>query len=194
MSSTISLVKGENINLTKDNPGLSKVLLGLGWDANDGSSHAFDLDAMLLALKADGKVRRDSDFVYYGNLTGVDGAVKHTGDNLTGAGDGDDEQIKVDLAAVPADIDRLTLLVDIYQAASRGNQNFGQVKNAFIRLVDEATGTEIVRYDLAEDFSRETTVLFADLYRNDGEWKFKALGTGSQDGVAGIGRNHGVAV
>lgn len=188
----ISLQKGQKIDLTKTNPGLTKVLVGLGWDTNkyDGGAD-FDLDSAAFLLGDSGKVNSDADFVFYGNLKHVSGSVEHLGDNLTGAGDGDDEQIKVDLAAVPANVSKIDFTVTIYDAEAR-RQNFGQVSNAFIRIVNEATGEELLRFDLGEDFSIETAVVVAELYRNNGEWKFNAIGSGFSGGLAALCRNFGV--
>lgn len=189
----ISLQKGANVNLTKSAPGLTKALLGLGWDARSTDGAAFDLDASALLLGANGKVRSDADFVFYGNKATADGSVTHGGDNLTGEGDGDDETITVDLTKVPADVERIALVVSIYEANER-SQTFGQVRNAFIRLANADTNTEEVRYDLSEDYSTETAVIFAEIYRNNGEWKFKAIGQGFGDGLAGVARDFGVSV
>lgn len=188
----ISLQKGQKIDLTKTNPGLTKVLVGLGWDTNkyDGGAD-FDLDAAVFLLGDSGKVNSDADFVFYGNLKHVSGSVEHLGDNLTGAGDGDDEQIKVDLTAVPANVTKIDFTVTIYDAEAR-RQNFGQVSNAFIRIVNEATGEELLRFDLGEDFSIETAVVVAELYRNNGEWKFNAIGSGFSGGLAALCQNFGV--
>ncbi len=188
----ISLQKGQKIDLTKTNPGLTKVLVGLGWDTNkyDGGAD-FDLDAAVFLLGDSGKVNSDADFVFYGNLKHASGAVEHLGDNLTGAGDGDDEQIKIDLASVPANVSKIDFTVTIYDAEAR-RQNFGQVSNAFIRIVNEATGEELLRFDLGEDFSIETAVVVAELYRNNGEWKFNAIGSGFSGGLAALCQNFGV--
>lgn len=188
----ISLQKGQKIDLTKTNPGLTKVLVGLGWDTNkyDGGAD-FDLDSAAFLLGDSGKVNSDADFVFYGNLKHASGSVVHLGDNLTGAGDGDDEQIKVDLAAVPANVSKIDFTVTIYDAEAR-RQNFGQVSNAFIRIVNEATGEELLRFDLGEDFSIETAVVVAELYRNNGEWKFNAIGSGFSGGLAALCQNFGV--
>lgn len=188
----ISLKKGQKIDLTKTNPGLSKVLVGLGWDVNkyDGGS-AFDLDASAFMQDTNGKARNENDFIFYGNLKSACGSVEHLGDNLTGDGDGDDEQIIVDLSKVPADIDKISFTVTIYEHEAR-QQNFGQVSNAFIRIVDSATGTELVRYDLCEDFSIETALVVGELYRNNGEWKFCAVGSGFGGGLAALCANFGL--
>ena len=190
----VSLSKGRKVDLTKGNPGLSKIIVGLGWDTNkyDGGAD-FDLDAAAFLLAANGKVASDSDFVFYGNLKHSSGGVEHMGDNLTGEGDGDDEQIKVNLAAVPASVDKIGFTVTIYEAESR-KQNFGQVSNAYIRIVDETSNAELIRYDLGEDFSVETAVVVGELYRNNGEWKFNAIGSGFQGGLKALCQNYGVNV
>jgi tellurium resistance protein TerD len=190
----VSLSKGQKVDLTKGNPGLSKIIVGLGWDTNkyDGGAD-FDLDAAAFLLAANGKVASDSDFVFYGNLKHSSGGVEHMGDNLTGEGDGDDEQIKVNLAAVPASVDKIGFTVTIYEAESR-KQNFGQVSNAYIRIVDETSNAELIRYDLGEDFSVETAVVVGELYRNNGEWKFNAIGSGFQGGLKALCQNYGVNV
>jgi tellurium resistance protein TerD len=192
MSDTVKLVKGQNVELSKVAPGMTKAIVGLGWDELQGSETA-DLDAMAFLLKTDGKVRSDKDFVYYNNLDGAAPAVKHSGDDLTGGSSehGDDEQIQVDLSAIPSDVESIKFLVDIYQAAEKG-QNFGQVKNAYVRLVDAATNQEVVRYDLTEDYSGNTDVMVAELYRHDGTWKFKAIGEGSTKGSSQIAKDLGV--
>lgn len=188
----VNLTKGQKVDLTKGNPGLSKIVVGLGWDTNkyDGGSD-FDLDSAAFLLNADGKVATDADFIFYSNLKHSSGAVEHLGDNLTGEGDGDDEQIKVDLSAVPAAIEKIDFTVTIYDADNR-KQNFGQVSNAFIRIVDETNNTELIRYDLGEDFSVETAVIVGELYRNNGEWKFNAIGSGFQGGLSALCQNFGV--
>ncbi len=190
----VSLTKGQKVDLTKGNPGLSKLVVGLGWDTNryDGGAD-FDLDAAAFLLDGTGKVTGDADFVFYGNLKHASGAVEHLGDNLTGEGDGDDEQIKINLSAVPANIEKIDFTVTIYDAEAR-RQNFGQVSNAFIRVVDESNNTELVRFDLGEDFSIETAVVVGELYRNNGEWKFNAIGSGFQGGLEALCRNYGVNV
>lgn len=190
----VSLSKGQKVDLTKGNPGLSKIIVGLGWDTNkyDGGAD-FDLDAAAFLLAANGKVASDSDFVFYGNLKHSSGGVEHMGDNLTGEGDGDDEQIKVNLASIPASVEKIGFTVTIYEAESR-KQNFGQVSNAYIRIVDETSNTELIRYDLGEDFSVETAVVVGELYRNNGEWKFNAIGSGFQGGLKALCQNYGVNV
>jgi tellurium resistance protein TerD len=189
----VSLSKGGNVSLTKEAPGLTAVTVGLGWDARTTDGKAFDLDASAIACNATGKVASDSYFVFFNNLKSPDGSIEHTGDNTTGEGDGDDEQLKVNLAGVPAEIDKIVFVVSIYDAESRG-QSFGQVRNAFIRVVNQAGETEIARYDLSEDASTETAMLFAELYRNGAEWKFRAVGQGYASGLAGIARDFGVGV
>lgn len=190
----VSLTKGQKVDLTKGNPGLCKLLVGLGWDTNryDGGSD-FDLDAAAFLLNGGGKVSGDGDFVFYGNLKHASGAVEHMGDNLTGEGDGDDEEIRVDLSKVPETVEKIDFTVTIYEAEER-RQNFGQVSNAFIRVVDEASNTELIRYDLGEDFSVETAVVVGELYRNNGEWKFNAIGSGFQGGLHALCQNFGVNV
>ena len=190
----ISLKKGQKVDLTKTNPGLKEILVGLGWDTNryDGGKD-FDLDTSIFLLGASGKVNSDDDFVFYGNLKHVSGSVEHLGDNLTGEGSGDDEQIKIDLSKVPANVEKIDFTVTIYEADTR-NQNFGQVENAFIRVVNSATGEELIRYDLSEDFSVETAVIVGELYRNKGEWKFNAVGSGFEGGLAALGRNFGISL
>ncbi|MBQ7593447.1 MAG: TerD family protein [Synergistaceae bacterium] len=190
----ISLFKGQKVDLTKNNPGLSKVLIGLGWDVNkyDGQS-PFDLDAAAFLLGANGKVASDADFVFYNNKTHSSGSVIHLGDNRTGAGEGDDEQITIDLAKVPATVEKISFTVTIHDAEAR-KQNFGQVSNAFIRVADEEKGENLIRYDLGEDFSIETAVVVAELYRNAGEWKFNAIGSGFKGGLKALCENFGVNV
>ncbi len=190
----ISLAKGQKIDLTKTNPGLSKILIGLGWDTNkyDGGND-FDLDASAFMLGANGKATEDADFVFYNQPKHPSGSVEALGDNRTGAGEGDDEQIKIDLAKIPAEISRIDFTVTIYDADKR-RQNFGQVKNAFIRVVNAETGSEILRYDLGENFSVETAVVVSEIYRHNGEWKFSAIGSGFSGGLAALCRNFGVEV
>ena len=190
----VSLQKGQKVSLTKGNPGLSKVVVGLGWDVNQFDTGGdFDLDAAAFLLTDSGKVSKSEDFVFFGNLTHPSGSVQHMGDNLTGAGDGDDEQIKVDLSKVPANISKVAFTVTIYDAEVR-HQNFGQVNNAFIRIYNEETGEEMLRYDLGEDFSIETAAVFGELYKNGSEWKFNAIGSGFQGGLAALCANYGVDV
>lgn len=190
----VSLQKGQKVSLTKGNPGLTKVVVGLGWDVNAYDTGAdFDLDAAAFMLTDSGKVTGSGDFIFFGNLTHASGSVTHLGDNLTGVGDGDDEQIKIDLSKIPANITRIAFTVTIYEAESR-RQNFGQVNNAFVRIYDENTGEELVRYDLGEDFSIETAAVFGELYKNGDEWKFNAIGSGYQGGLAALCANYGVEV
>lgn len=187
----LSLSKGGNLSLSKEAPGMTKVLVGLGWDARSTDGQDFDLDASAFLLKADGKVRADSDFIFYNQLKSVDGSVEHTGDNRTGEGDGDDEAIKVDLSKVPADIDRIAFTVTIHEADAR-RQNFGRVRNAFIRIVNQDNNSEVARYDLAEDASTETAMIFAELYRNGAEWKFRAVGQGFAGGLKPLAESYGL--
>ncbi len=190
----VNLTKGQKVSLTKDNPGLSKVVVGLGWDVNQFDTGGdFDLDATAFMLSDNGKCPSDKEFIFFGNLAHPTGAVIHQGDNLTGAGEGDDEQIKIDLSKVPDNIVKIAFAVTIYDAETR-KQNFGQVSNAFIRICDEANGQELLRYDLGEDFSIETAAIFGELYKNGGEWKFNAIGSGYQGGLAAICANYGVEV
>jgi tellurium resistance protein TerD len=190
---SISLSKGQKIDLTKTNPGMTKVVVGLGWDTNkyDGGKD-FDLDASVFCLNAAGKAGSEKDFIFYNNLQNPSGSVVHTGDNLTGEGDGDDEQVKVNLATVPPEVDKIAFCITIHDAAER-SQNFGQVTNAFVRIVNEDTGAELIRYDLGEDFSVETAVVVGELYRNSGEWKFNAIGSGYKDGLNGLVKDYGLA-
>lgn len=188
----ISLSKGQKIDLTKTNPGLTKIQVGLGWDVvrYDGSSD-FDLDASVFLLNNSGKVRNESDFVYYGNLIHNSKSVEHTGDNRTGQGDGDDEVIKVDLPTVPAEIEKIAFTVTIYDAANR-KQNFGQIENAYVRVLNAETQQELIRYDLGEDFSVETALVICELYRHNGEWKFSAIGSGFEGGLSALCQNYGI--
>jgi tellurium resistance protein TerD len=190
----VNLTKGGNVSLTKEAGGtLSAVTVGLGWDARTTDGAAFDLDASAILVKADGKVLSDKHFVFYGNLASPENAVVHSGDNLTGQGAGDDEQIKVSLGTVPADVDKIVFPVSVYEADKHG-QNFGQVRNAFIRVVNDADGSELARYDLSEDASTETAMVFGELYRNGAEWKFRAVGQGYSAGLRGIAQDYGVSV
>ena len=190
----VSLSKGQKVDLTKGNPGLTKVLVGLGWDVNkyDGGAD-FDLDAAAFLTKDNDKVASDEDFVCYNNLKHKSGAVEHMGDNRTGEGEGDDEEIKIDLAKVPASVAKIAFTVTIDQAQERG-QNFGQISNAYIRVVDVATNRELIRYDLGEDCSIETAVVVGERYRHGSDWKFNAIGSGFQGGLAALCRNFGVNV
>jgi tellurium resistance protein TerD len=190
---TVSLSKGGNVSLTKEAPGLTAVVVGLGWDARVSSGADFDLDASALMVAGSGKILSDAQFVFFNNLSSPDGSVQHMGDNLVGGGGGDDEQIKVNLAGVPAEADRIVMTVSIYDADARG-QNFGQVRNAYIRVVNQADNAELTRFDLTEDASNETAMIFGELYRNSAEWKFRAVGQGYSTGLAGIARDFGVNV
>lgn len=189
----VSLGKGGNVSLSKEDPGLTKILIGLGWDTRSTDGTDFDLDASAFLLAAGDKVRGDTDFIFYNFLKSPDGSVEHTGDNRTGEGDGDDEAIKVDLSRVPADIQKVAIAVTIHDAESR-RQNFGMVANAFIRVVNDLTQREIVRYDLTEDASTETAMVFGEVYRHNAEWKFRAVGQGYQGGLAPLARNYGVNI
>ena len=189
----VSLSKGGNVNLSKEAPGLTKIMVGLGWDARSTDGTDFDLDGSAFLLNDQGKVRGDGDFIFYTNLKSTDGSVEHTGDNLTGAGEGDDESIKVNLAGVPGDVDKIVVAVTIHEAAAR-SQNFGQVSNAFIRVVNDDNATEIARYDLSEDASTETAMVFGEVYRAGTEWKFRAVGQGFAGGLGPLAANYGVHV
>ena len=189
----VSLSKGGNVSLTKEAPGLTAVNVGLGWDTNTFSGGEFDLDASAIVVDASGKSLSDGHFVFFNNLKSADGSVEHTGDNLTGEGEGDDEVIKINLAAVPPEADKVVFAVSIYDADNR-KQNFGAVRNAFIRVVNQAGGTEIARYDLTEDASVETAMVFGEVYRAGDEWKFKAVGQGYASGLRGIASDFGVNV
>ncbi|WP_330242036.1 TerD family protein [Streptomyces sp. NBC_00525] len=189
----VTLAKGGNVSLTKEAPGLTAVTVGLGWDVRTTTGADHDLDASALLCGDSGKVVSDLHFVFYNNLNSPDGSVQHTGDNLTGEGDGDDESINVNLAAVPLEITKIVFPVSIHDAQSRG-QSFGQVRNAFIRVVNQANGVELARYDLSEDASTETAMVFGELYRHGGEWKFRAVGQGYASGLAGIAKDFGVNV
>jgi len=187
----VSLSKGGNVNLSKEAPGLSKILVGLGWDARSTDGAAFDLDGSAFLLNATGKIRSDADFIFYNNLKSSDGSVEHTGDNTTGEGEGDDESISVNLSAVPADVDKIVVAVTIHEAETR-SQNFGQVTNAFVRVVNADNSSEIARYDLAEDASTETAMVFGEVYRAGSEWKFRAVGQGFAGGLGPLAAGYGV--
>ncbi|KLL12746.1 MULTISPECIES: TerD family protein [Protofrankia] len=189
----VSLSKGGNVSLTKEAPGLTNIVVGLGWDVRSTTGADFDLDASAIALRSDGKVLSDSHFVFFNNLKSPDGAIEHQGDNLTGEGEGDDEAINVSLASLPAEVDKVVFPVSIYDADAR-QQNFGQVRNAFIRIVNGVGSAEIARYDLTEDASTETAMVFGEVYRHGAEWKFRAVGQGYASGLAGIARDYGVNV
>lgn len=189
----LSLQKGGNLSLSKTDPSLTKILIGLGWDERSTDGAGFDLDASAFLLTATGKVRGDTDFIFYNQLKSTDGSVEHTGDNRTGQGDGDDESLKVDLSKVPVEVEKIAFTVTIHDAEAR-RQNFGQVANAFIRVVNDLTGTEIVRYDLAEDYSTETAMVFGELYRNNAEWKFRAVGQGYAGGLKAMCDQFGISI
>ena len=189
----VSLSKGGNVSLSKEAPGLKDIVIGLGWDTRSTDGSAFDLDASMFMVKEDEKVRNDGDFIFYNNKKSADGSVEHQGDNLTGEGEGDDEQIKVNLDGVPQDVAKLSVGVTIHDAETR-SQNFGMVSNAFIRVVNGSDNSEIARYDLSEDASTETAMLFGEVYRKDNEWKFKAIGQGFTGGLGPMARNYGVSV
>lgn len=190
----INLAKGQKVDLTKKNPGLKNIMVGLGWDVNAFDSGAdFDLDAAAFMLGSNGRCPTEKEFIFYGNLEHTSGDVKHMGDNLTGEGEGDDEQIEVDLTVIPSNVDKIAFTVTIYDAEPR-RQNFGQVSNAYIRIVDMATNSELIRYDLGEDFSIETAVVVGEIYRYNGEWKFNAIGSGFQGGLAALCGHYGIEV
>lgn len=189
----VSLSKGGNVSLTKEAPNLTAVIVGLGWDARSTTGADFDLDASALLVNAEGKVTSDQNFVFFNNLKSPDGSVEHTGDNLTGEGEGDDEVVKVNLAGVPADVDKVVFPVSVYEAEAR-QQSFGQVRNAYIRVVNQADSNELARYDLTEDASTETAMVFGELYRHGTEWKFRAVGQGYASGLRGIAQDFGVNV
>lgn len=189
----VSLVKGGNVSLTKEAPSMNVALVGLGWDARVTDGQAFDLDASVFLVGENGKVLSDSHFVFYNNTTSPDGAVQHQGDNRTGEGDGDDEQVKIDLTKVAADVKKLVFAVTIHEADSR-KQNFGMVSNSFMRVVNNDNGSEIARFDLSEDASTETAMIFGELYRHGAEWKFKAVGQGFAGGLAALATLHGINI
>jgi len=199
----INLSKGQKVNLTKGNPGLKKVMVGLGWDVNGYDGPDFDLDTEAFMLDKSGKCKTEKEFIFYYNLEHSSGSVKHMGDNQTGRKDGnvektgsegaDVEKILIDLTSVPSNVERIAFTVTIYDADAR-RQNFGQVNNAFIRLVDETTGREVVRYDLTEEFSIETAIVVGELYRYNGEWKFNAIGSGFQGGLKALCDHYGVLI
>ena len=189
----ISLSKGGNVNLSKEAPGLNKIVVGLGWDARITDGSAFDLDASAFLVKLDGKVRSDNDFCFYNNKVVADGAVQYAGDNTTGAGEGDDETIKVELSKVPSDLDKVVFAVTIHETEAR-KQNFGQVSHAYIRIINEEGGQEIARYDLSEDASTETAMVFGEIYRVGSDWKFKAVGQGFTGGLGSLASSFGVSV
>jgi tellurium resistance protein TerD len=187
----VSLSKGGNVSLTKEAPGLTNVLIGLGWDVRTTDGAAFDLDASAILLNDTDKALSEKHFIFFNNLAAPDNSVEHTGDNLTGEGEGDDEAIKVNLAGMAPEVQKIVFPVSIYDADSR-SQSFGQVRNAFIRVVNAGDNSEIARYDLSEDASTETAMVFGELYRNGAEWKFRATGQGYASGLEGIARDFGV--
>lgn len=190
---SVSLSKGGNVSLSKEEPGLEKVLIGLGWDTRSTDGADFDLDASAFLLAVGDRVRGDGDFIFYNNLRSTDGSVEHTGDNRTGEGDGDDEALKVDLTKVPAEVQKIAVAVTIHDGEAR-RQSFGMVSNAFIRVANDATGREIARYDLTEDASTETAMVFGEVYRHNGEWKFRAVGQGYKGGLGPMAKNYGVNI
>ncbi|MBY0358479.1 MAG: TerD family protein [Candidatus Obscuribacterales bacterium] len=187
----ISLVKGGNVNLSKEAPNMKRALVGLGWDVRATSGAAFDLDASAFLLKVDGKVRSEADFIFYNQLKSACGSVVHQGDNRTGQGDGDDEKLIVELAKVPNDVEKIAVAVTIHEATQR-QQAFGQVQKAFVRIVDADTNVEVARYDLTEDASTNTAMIFGELYRHNGEWKFRAVGQGYTNGLSGLCNGYGI--
>lgn len=187
----ISLQKGGNVNLSREAPSMAKMVIGLGWNTRATDGSAFDLDASAFLLQESGRVSSDAGFIFYNQKASACGGVIHQGDNTTGEGDGDDEVIKIDPSKLPADIQKVAFAVTIHDADAR-RQNFGMVSNAYIRILDEANGQEIARYDLSEDASVETAMTFGELYRHNGEWKFKAIGQGFQGGLGPLARNYGV--
>jgi tellurium resistance protein TerD len=189
----ISLTKGGNVNLSKEAPTMTKMIVGLGWDTRATDGAAFDLDAVGFVLKADGKVRADSDFIFFNNKQNPEGSVVHGGDNRTGEGEGDDETIIIDLAKMPADVEKVAVCVTIYDADNR-RQNFGQVSRAYVRVLNDANQQEVARYDLSEDGSTETAMIFGEVYRHNGEWKFKAIGQGFKGGLGPLAASYGVNV
>ena len=191
---TINLSKGQKIDLTKGSPNLKRIVVGLGWDTNKYSGgYDFDLDASAFIVRENGKSLDETDFIFYNNLQGGQGSVIHTGDNLTGDGEGDDEQIKIDFSKVPTYVDRVAITVTIHDAVKRA-QNFGQVSNAFVRVVNEDTNEEVLRYDLGEEFSIETALVVCEIYRHNNEWKFSAIGSGFQGGLAALCNNYGLQI
>ncbi|ASJ70729.1 TerD family protein [Granulosicoccus antarcticus] len=187
----VTLQKGGNVSLSKEAPGLTKVTVGLGWDPRVTDGTEFDLDASVFVCGEDGKVLSDKHFVFYNNAKSPDGSVEHTGDNKTGEGDGDDEQVKIDLSAVPAEVKKLVFAVTIHDASQR-SQNFGQVANAFMRVINQDGEKELARYDLSEDYSVETAMIFGEVYRHNDDWKFKAIGAGFEGGLGPLASSHGV--
>ena len=189
----VRLTKGANVNLSKEAPGLTAVFFGLGWDVRTTTGEDFDLDASAVVCGANGKVLSDQHFIFFNNLKSPDGTIEHAGDNKTGVGEGDDEVVKVNIAGLPAEVDKVAFIASIYDAENR-KQAFGQVRNAYIRVVNQADNNELARYDLSEDYSTETALVFGELYRNGAEWKFRAVGQGYASGLAGVASDFGVTV
>ena len=189
----ICLQKGGNVNLSKEAPSMKKMTIGLGWDVRATDGADFDLDASAFMLAASGKVRSDADFIFYNQLKSPDGSVEHTGDNRTGEGEGDDEAINIDLSRVPADVAKIAVCVTIHEAQAR-RQNFGMVSSAYIRCVNADNNTEVARYDLSEDASTETAMIFGEVYRHGSDWKFKAIGQGFAGGLGPLAKSYGVNV
>ena len=189
----ISLSKGGNVNLSKEAPTMNKMVVGLGWDTRATDGAAFDLDAVGFVLNNAGKVRKDSDFIFFNNKQNAEGSVVHGGDNRTGDGDGDDETILIDLSKMPADVEKVAVCVVIYDAEGR-KQNFGQVSRAYVRILNDANQQEVARYDLSEDGSTEAAMIFGEVYRNGGDWKFKAVGQGFKGGLGPLAGSYGVNV
>ena len=189
----ISLTKGGNVNLSKEAPGIQKATIGLGWNPRVTDGQSFDLDAIAFLVNDSGKVRTDSDFIFFNNLKSADGSVVHQGDNRTGEGDGDDEKLSVDLTKLPSNVAKVIFAVTIYEGQAR-KQNFGQVGSAYIRVVNDSNGSEVARYDLSEDSSTETAMVFGELYRNGTEWKFRAIGQGFAGGLGPLASSYGVSV
>ena len=189
----ISLQKGGNINLSKEAPGMKKMTVGLGWDVRATDGAGFDLDASAFLLNSSGKVRSDTDFIFYNQPKSPDGSVQHGGDNRSGEGEGDDEQIFIDLDKVPADIEKISICVTIHDAEAR-RQNFGMVSRAYVRCMNAGPDIEVARFDLSEDASVETAMIFGEIYRHGGEWKFKAIGQGFAGGLGPLAKNFGVNV
>lgn len=190
---TVSLSKGGNVSLSKEAPGLNKLLVGLGWDVRATDGADFDLDGSAFLLTSTGKVRSDADFIFYNNLKAADGSIEHTGDNRTGEGDGDDESLIINLNQIPTNIEKIAITVTIHDAESR-KQSFGQVEHAFVRCVNADNGKEIARFDLSEDASTETAMIFGEIYRHNNEWKFRAVGQGFKGGLAALARNYGISI
>jgi tellurium resistance protein TerD len=189
----ISLQKGGNISLSKEAPGMKKMTVGLGWDVRATDGAGFDLDASVFLLNSTGKVRSDADFIFYNQPRSADGSIQHTGDNRTGEGEGDDESISIELDKVPSDIEKISVCVTIHEAEAR-KQNFGMVSSAYVRCVNADSNVEVARFDLSEDASVETAMIFGEIYRHGSEWKFKAIGQGFAGGLGPLARNFGVNI